>query len=294
MGPETKHPLTEPLELIFGDPSIKGFERTGDNHIQTAEQSEAPFIEGAWVDKHDGKYYLQYSCPGTEYNVYADGVYISDSPLGPFTLANNNPYSYNPGGFINGAGHGSTMEDRYGNYWHTSTMSISVNHIFERRIGLWPAGFDQDGELFCNQRYGDWPMEIEQATMDPWSNPEWMLLSYGKPAVASSYVKGKEASLATNENVRNWWQASSNEPGEWLEVDLLHPCDVFAIQLNFADDEIDTPLPAGENPTIRCIDRRQHYTRWILEGSIDGVEYFVIEDKSSPTTDLPHDLIVKQ
>jgi hypothetical protein len=35
-------------------------------------------LEGAWVTKHDGKYYLQYAAPGTEYNIYADGVYVSN------------------------------------------------------------------------------------------------------------------------------------------------------------------------------------------------------------------------
>ena len=28
---------------------------------------------------------LQYAAPGTQFNVYADGVYIGDTPLGPFT-----------------------------------------------------------------------------------------------------------------------------------------------------------------------------------------------------------------
>lgn len=91
------------------------------------------------MDKYHGKYYLQYACPGAEYNVYADGVYVSDSPLGPFVLAENNPYSYHPGGYMPGAGHGSTMWDRNGNLWHASTMRISVNHQFERRVGIWRA-----------------------------------------------------------------------------------------------------------------------------------------------------------
>ena len=76
--------------------------------------------------------------------------------LGPFKPAGNNPYSYKPGGFITGAGHGSTLEDKEGRFWHTSTMRISKNHVFERRLGLWKAGIDADGELFCDQRYGDW------------------------------------------------------------------------------------------------------------------------------------------
>ncbi|MDQ0496530.1 family 43 glycosylhydrolase [Paenibacillus brasilensis] len=162
------------------------------------------------MNKHNGKYYLQYASPGTEYNVYSDGVYVSDKPLGPYTLALNNPYSYKPRGFISGAGHGSTVEDCHGNLWHAATMRISVNHAFERRLGLWPAGFDQDGELFCNQRYGDWPFNIEQANINPWKNPEWMLLFYGKPAKASSYEEGGDATRATDENVQTWWRAASN------------------------------------------------------------------------------------
>ena len=85
-----------------------------------------PYIEGAWMTKYNGKYYLQYACPGTQFNSYGDGYYVSDSPLGPFKLGANAPYSYNPGGFMTGAGHGSTMKDLKGNWWHTATMRISM------------------------------------------------------------------------------------------------------------------------------------------------------------------------
>ncbi|WP_139991493.1 family 43 glycosylhydrolase [Paenibacillus paridis] len=323
LNPDYMSPLGEPTPLIKGNESSIGYERNGENHIpRTAEQIEeivkqfaslnpgatddvlnmirkavgnAPYIEGAWMDKHNGKYYLQYSSPGAEYNVYSDGVYVSDNPLGPFTLANNNPYSYKPGGFIPGAGHGSTLSDKHGNLWHASTMRISMNYIFERRIGLWPAGFDEDGELFCNQRYGDWPFKLEQASMNPWTNPEWMLLSYAKPAKASSFQEGKEASNATDENVKTWWKSASNIAGEWLEIDLKQVCDVRAVQINFADEALKFELPQGIHLYEgRWIDDRQHYTRWVLEGSIDGKDYFVIEDKSNANTDLAHDLTVKE
>ncbi|WP_077620644.1 family 43 glycosylhydrolase [Bacillus sinesaloumensis] len=330
LQPDNMKPKTSPVELIFGNPKELGFERVGENHVTpkiseeeleakvnsyisnmpgiTEEQistlrmylsNDNPYIEGAWMDKHNGKYYLQYSCPGTQYNVYADGVYVSDRPLGPFYLAKNNPYSYKPGGFIPGAGHGSTMADKHGNLWHTATMRISVNHPFERRLGLWPAGFDEDGELFCNQRYGDWPMKIEQLKMDPWSNPEWMLLSYRKPVTVSSFVEKNDASNATDENVQTWWKAATNKSGEWLEVDLQQICDVRAIQLNFADDKLELLLPDGVTPKdtgsmSRYIEERKYYTRWLLEGSLDGKEYFIIENKEEADTDLSHDLIVKE
>ena len=323
LRPEDMKPLGEPVGLIYRSDSTVGYERSGENHVpKSPEQIEeivrkfassrpaaseelfnsirtavgnAPYIEGAWMDKHNGKYYLQYASPGTEYNIYSDGVYVGDSPLGPFTLANNNPFSYKPGGFMPGAGHGSTLRDKHGNLWHASTMRISVNHIFERRIGLWPAGYDQDGELFCNQRYGDWPYKLEQARMDPWSQPEWMLLSFGKPAKASTFEEGNDASRATDENVQTWWKAASNAAGEWLEVDLTREFDVYAVQINFADDRLQAVLPEGAAMEKgRYIDQRRHYTRWVLEGSADGKNYFVLEDKSDAVTDLPHDLVVKK
>lgn len=47
-------------------------------------------------------------------------------------------------------------------------MRISVNHVFERRIGLFPAGFDADGVLFCNQNFADYPMVVPDGPFDPW------------------------------------------------------------------------------------------------------------------------------
>lgn len=327
LDPETMIQKTERKELIYGQPEKIGYERVGENHSKmplseeeavekfkeflkaqgkdadhlTEEQigfakimfSQRPFIEGAWMTKYNGIYYLQYAGPGTEYNVYGDGVYESDSPLGPFHLAKNNPYSYKPGGFLRGAGHGSTMEDRYGNWWHTATMQISKNHDMERRVGIWRAGFDKDGVLFCNQQFGDWPMAVEQAKEDPWAKPEWYLLSYQKAMTVSSSEEGREPSFAADENIQTWWRAAGNQPGEWISMDLGEVKDVRAVQINFADDKINVPLP-GERQGERYIDPSQHKTRWLLEASADGTNYFALADKSDAETNLPHDFIVKQ
>ena len=330
LNPETMLPITEPKALIEGHPLEIGYERVGeDNSIlpASAEEVEAkyqaflkmqkapesmipddvkplirgmfsnmPYIEGAWMDKHCGKYYLQYAAPGTQYNTYSDGVYVSQSPLGPFRLAENNPYSYKPGGFLPGAGHGSTMQDEQGNWWHAATMRISVNHDFERRVGLWPAGFDADGELYCNQRYGDWPMTLSGFRQDPWRDPAWMLLSVHKAASASSWTEGHAPEKAIEENVQSWWQAGSNRPDEWLCVDLGKVFAVHAVQINFADDKLDLPCPGDIRPgsQARYIDEADHATRWKLEASADGETWVVIEDKSAAETDLSHDLVVRE
>ena len=73
--------------------------------------------------------------------------------------------------------------------------------------------------------------------------------------------------------------------------------DVRAIQVNFADDKIEIPTPGelrGNQTGKRYIEERDLITRWILEGSLDGKDYFVIEDKSAATTNLPHDLVVRE
>lgn len=266
--------------------------------IVQALLTDNPYIEGAWMTKHEGKYYLQYACTGTEYNVYGDGVYVSDSPLGPFVPALNNPYSYHPGGFMPGAGHGSTLEDLHGRWWHTATMRISVNHAMERRVGLWPAGFDEDGELFCNQRYGDWPRKIDEKNHNPWEAPEWMLLSYGKKVTASSGYHS--ICNVVDENVQTWWKADHSAGDEWICVDLGETADVRAIQINFADDAGIVNLPSGkvavgnQQSPSRYIEEEIYQTQWFLEGSEDGENWKMIEDKRQAQTDLAHDLIVRE
>ena len=114
--------------MLYLQPEEHGWERFGRDH----RSSIKPFMEGAWMTKHNGKYYLQYGAPGTEFNVYANGTYVGDHPLGPFTYAPYNPVSYKPGGFVTGAGHGNTFQDNFGNYWNTGTPWIAVNWNFER------------------------------------------------------------------------------------------------------------------------------------------------------------------
>ena len=328
LDPETMNPKGERKELISANPYKHGYERIGDDNSRLPRSEEEvdacfenfmksqgtpveqipamyipmirgmftdkPYIEGAWMDKHEGRYYLQYAFAGTQYNTYGDGVYVSDKPLGPFTLAKNNPYSYHPGGFMPGAGHGSTMEDYKGNFWHAATMRISVSHDFERRVGIWKAAYDEEGELCCNQRYGDWPISLSDNNgQDIWANPDWMLLSYNKKMTASSHTDGKNPELAANENVQNWWQAASTGRDEWLMMDL-GAMDVRAVQINFADDDIRIPVPGKIRGTTqaRYIEEAETVTQYLLEGSVDGEVFFVLEDKTQADTDLSHDFLV--
>ena len=198
-----------------------------------------------------------------------------------------------PGGFMPGAGHGSTMQDLEGRLWHTASMRISCNHMFERRIGIWKAGFDQDKDLFCDQRYGTWPVNTDTPA---YADPDWMLLSYGKKVTASS---GTDPEAAVDENCQTWWKAGSGRPGEWILLDLGREYLVNAVQINYMDDGIEEEFVPGETAysvagDIRAIDCRPKKTCWKLEGSLDGNEFSVIEDKMNAETDLPHDCVIRE
>lgn len=262
-------------ELIALHPEEHGWERFGRDHRDTIE----PFIEGAWMTKHAGKYYLQYGAPGTEHNVYANGTYVGDGPLGPFKYAPNNPISYKPGGFVTGAGHGNTFQDNFGNYWNTGTPWVAVNFDFERRIALFPAGFDADGLLHASTRFGDFPHFLPTRK---WQREEelftgWMLLSYRKPSTAGSMRSPYPPANLTDENPRSFWLAGANKPGEWATIDLLQTCEVRAVQVNFTDYQ--SGLFAS-TPDV--------YTQFRLLKSTDGVQWSVIADLTKEKRDRPN------
>lgn len=273
------NPATQKIELPAG------MEKLGDYSAEAMTKMflaiGKPYIEGAFMTKHQGRYYLQYACPGTQFNTYADGVYVGGHPLGPFTLQTANPFSAKPGGFITGAGHGSTIADRYGNYWHASTMRISVNYDFERRVGLFPAGFDEDGVLFCNQNFADYPFKIPQGKFDAAAlEPEWMLLSYKKPVAVSSTAPGSRPENAVDEDIRTWWSAASAGAGEWLRVDLGKPSDIRAIQVNLADQDVVVDFPAdsyGDARKTRHIELGPQISHYTVEVSGDGDSWRILE-----------------
>jgi hypothetical protein len=274
--------IGDPVKLIGGNREKFGWEVRGDYGVA---YEELPWIEGAWMNKHNGKYYLQYASPGTEFKSYNDAVYVADKPLGPFVVANHNPFAYKPEGFATGAGHGSTFVDIYGNLWHFGTVTISIRAGFERRIALFPAFFDGDGEMYAYTGFGDYPMIVpDRKVASPEELfPAWMLLSYNKAVDVSSTLDGFSAQNAVDENLRTWWSAKTGNKGEYFSVDLGDISDIYAIQVNFADQDAEL---LGRNADI--------YYQYIIEQSVDGRKWETLVDKSLNTDDVPHDYIQLQ
>ena len=274
----TMEPIGTRKEMYLLEPWRYGWQRFGEHYDNTFLD---PFMEGAEMIKHNGKYYLQYGAPGTEFSGYADGVVVGDSPLGPF-IPQSMPFSYKPGGFANGAGHGATFNDHWGNYWHVSTISISVKNNFERRIGIWPAGFDDDGVMYCNQAFGDYPTFLPDGKEDHLKSrfSGWMLLNYKKPVQVSSSLEGFPANNAVDENIKSYWSALTGNENEWIQSDLGNIATVRAIQINYADQDAEF---LGKSEGV--------FHRYRIMESKDGIKWNLLVDKSRNSTDVPHDYI---
>ena len=267
----------EKTELFNLNPELHGWERFGENHTDTLQSG---YIEGPWMTKYNDKYYLQYAAPGTQFNVYADGVYVSDNPLGPFSYQEHNPVSYKGGGYMNGAGHGSTVQTADGQYWHFASMSFPVNMIWERRLCMFPSFFDKDGIMYCDTRFGDYPHYTPSHTHEHSSFRGWMLLSYRKNVTASSKMEGFPCSGITDENSSTYWVAQSNNDNQWVCIDLDDVSTVRAIQINYNDFQSDM---YGRYPNLRH--------RYEILSSADGRRWKRVIDKRNNRKDVPNDYV---
>ena len=289
-------PKGEQIDLFKLNPEKHGWERFGQDHRSDID----PFIEGPWMIKHNGTYYLEYGAPGTQWNVYADGIYTSDNPLGPFKYAPYNPISYKPGGFLKGAGHGSTVKDNKGNLWHFATMAISVNYKFERRIGMYPAGFEKDnGQMYVNTAYGDYPHYLPDTEVKEHKQrfTGWMLLSYNKEVTTNSpevkdsinvvdespsgYMQEQISEFDINkindEEIRSYWVSKANHDSIYVQVDLGEPMNIKAVQINFQDFNSEI---FGRPDTLK--------QQFEILGSKEGENWVTLADLSKNEKDMPH------
>lgn len=286
-------PSSETVELYRLDGEKHGWERFGEDHC---EQKLRGYMEGAWLTKYNGKYYLQYGAPGTEFNVYGDGVLISDSPLGPYEYQSHNPMSYKPGGFMNGAGHGSTVKTTGGEWWHFASMSMSAIVNWERRICMFPTFFDKDGVMYCDNEYGDYPHYAPDTPGHRGEFTGWMLVSYNKPVTASSAQEGHaeqasgfiehlrpetsvdfSPSNVTDENCKSYWLAENNDCNEWICVDLESDTQISAIQINWFDHKSDL---------YGRVEGLCH--NYSIECSHDGESWCTIVDRKKSCKDTPN------
>jgi hypothetical protein len=238
-------------------------------------------IEGAWMTKHDGKYYLQWSASGADFSQPRNGVAVGTSPLGPFEQQASPP-SLKTGGFIQGAGNGAMFRDYWENYWHVSAMSVNVKSDLEYRVGIWPAGFDEDGVMYCNTAFGDYPHYLPDVEANHRESrfTGWMLLNYNKPVQVSSTFGAYAGNNLVDEDIKTYWSAATGDKNEWFISDLGDMATVRAIQINYADQNahfVGKPLSS--------------YQEYKVSYSSDGKRWHTLFNKIKNRKDIPHDYV---
>ncbi len=323
LDPKTFKEIGEPVVCFFGNYKENGFERRRPHDLifpyfnhRPYFPEEYPWIEGPWMIKHNGKYYLQYAAIGLEFASYSHGVYESDSPLGPFEYSPHNPLTFKTTGFMVGAGHGSTFHDRNGDLWTICMVpSFYGGGRGGSELALFPTAVDAQGVMHSNTAFGDYPQYYPGVKQNAVENnfTDWLLLSLKKYVEVSSTLEGYAAANAVDEDMMTHWAAATGNPDEYMTVDFGKECDIYAMQINF-DQQPDPNTQGGGARGGRGMGgfgggggmgmgmgmmgmrggaggapaRYQSYT---VQISNDKENWSTILDKSNNTQDLRHDYI---
>ncbi len=278
LDPKNLTRLLAPPKTLFAFNSTHVWERFGDAN----EQTDYSWIEGPWVFKRNGTYYLEYSASGTEWQTYATGVYTAKSPLGPFTYAPENPLLRKTTGIVTGPGHGSAIQGPNGDWWQFY-LNVLPTPPGGRRIGMDPIGFDAKGTIFVR---GGVPTETPQwapgVVADPARNGSSgsIPLTIGKTQhmIVSSQRPGRDAAYALDNSNGTWWEPAESDAQPSITVNLIEtapsdrPYTVDASRILFRAEER-THSGFSGSPAFQ----------YKIEASSDGKTFTTLLDKTHNT-----------
>jgi hypothetical protein len=199
------------------------------------EYTDVAWIEGPWLQRYHGTYYLEYSGSGTQWKTYASGYYTAKSPMGPFTYASNNPLLRRTDGLVTGTAHGSVVEGPDGNLWQFYTVVLS-NPPGGRRIGMDRITFDKDGHMAA--KVTDTPQWAPGAVSDPAKGDSGSIAVTVNKVHAmnalsrfSSQQPGRDAAYAVDNSSSTWWEPATTDTQPTLTIELSPATRFDAVQL---------------------------------------------------------------
>jgi xylan 1,4-beta-xylosidase len=206
------------------------------------EYTDVAWIEGPWLQKFNGTYYLEYSASGTQWKTYADGYYTAKSPMGPFTYAPNNPLLRKTEGLVTGTGHGSIVVGPDNRLWQFYTI-VLCNPPGGRRIGMDPVAIDKDGNL--SVRVSDTPQWAPGVVTDAakagdsGSIPITInkMRAMNARSSYSSQQPGHDAAYAVDNSSGTWWEPNPGDTQPTLTVELS-PATRFDVVQLFTIDSV--------------------------------------------------------
>jgi beta-xylosidase len=106
------------------------------------------YNEGSFVFKRNGKYYLSWSEFDTRDPRYSVAYAVSDSPMGPFIKAEQNPILKGKG-VVKGAGHHSIVQVPGKDEWYIAyhRFKIPGGNGYNRETAISPLRFDDKGNI---------------------------------------------------------------------------------------------------------------------------------------------------
>ncbi|WP_163321789.1 family 43 glycosylhydrolase [Draconibacterium mangrovi] len=280
----------DPNDLTSFSSPVKHLIEFNNEHVwerygESNEYPDVAWIEGPWMQKHNGIYYLQYSASGTQWKTYASGYYTSKSPTGPFTYAPNNPLLRKTEGLVTGTAHGSIVEGPDGNLWQFYTIVLS-DPPGGRRIGMDRIVFDENGNM--SVKITDTPQwapdfKTDSQKEDCGSLPltinkvnAWNALSK-----FSSEQDGRYASYAVDNFSGTWWEPKPNDVEPSITIELSPATEFDVVQLFTIDG-----LRLMFNQDWRTIERLRedppsYIYQYKIEVSLDGKNYLTAFDQTS-------------
>lgn len=206
--------ITDPVLINHFEPEYE-WQRMGE-HNQNARMG---WIEGQWMYKKNGRYYLLYSGSGTQYSTYAGGIMYSDEgPLSGFVhQKNHDPLTRKTEGLVRGAGHGCITNGPGGTIWSFYTCTFCFNHLYERRIAMDELKIDGDGELYCTG-CTETPQFAPGSGMS--GDAGLLPLTFMQKPDATSCAPGRDAIYAVDSSILSWWQPSDDDPSPCITVPL--------------------------------------------------------------------------
>jgi len=220
-----------PVKHLFGFNSDHIWERYGEMN----EYTDVAWVEGPWLQKHNGTYYLEYSASGTQWKTYAEGYYTGKSPMGPFTYAPNNPLLLKTDGLVTGTAHGSIVEGPDGNLWQFYTIVLS-NPPGGRRIGMDRIVFDKKGLM--SVKVTDSPQWAPGVVTDPTKgNSGSIPVTINKIRAMNALSKftseqpGHDAAYAVDNSSGTWWEPATTDSLPTLTIELSPATRFDVVQL---------------------------------------------------------------
>lgn len=262
---------------LFGFNPMHAWERYGEMN----EYPGVAWIEGPWIIKRNGIYYLEYSASGTQWKTYAEGYYTATSPLGPYSYAPNNPLLRKTEGLVTGTAHGSIVKGPDGGLWQFYTIVLS-NPPGGRRIGMDRVCFDDEGLMSVTVT--DTPQPVPSAKTE--KNTKTIvpvtinkMKAMNALSTVSSEQPGFPAAYAVDNYSGTVWQPAPDDQRPSITIELS-PATRFDVVQFFTVSSMRI-LFNGQRRGFGMRNASLPIYKYMLEVSNDGKTFEKVLDKTS-------------